>query len=108
LARQLREAEIRRRVDQLALRCSALIETSPDEALSLVREELQEFPANERLQSLQSSIVTQIAERRLEQARAEYMTRAHEALSSGKYAQAVRVLEDCQKQGILSPEIAEL
>jgi eukaryotic-like serine/threonine-protein kinase len=108
LARQLREAEIRRRVDQLALRCRALIETSPDEALSLVREELQEFPANERLQSLQSSIVTQIAERRLEQARAEYMTRAHEALSSGKYAQAVRVLEDCQKQGILSPEIAEL
>lgn len=105
---QLREAEMRRRVDQLALHCRGLMETLPEEALRLVREELQQAPGNERLLALQSSIVGQISERRLEQSRAEYLTRAHEALSSGRYVEALRLLESCKKEGIFSPEIAEL
>jgi eukaryotic-like serine/threonine-protein kinase len=108
LARKLREAEVRRRVDQVVLRCRGLMETSPDEALKLVREELQQAPGNERLLALQSSIVGQISERSLELSRAEYLTRAHEALSSGRYLEALRLLETCQKEGIFSPEIAEL
>src|ERR1019366_5294530 len=108
LARKLREAEIRRRVDQVVLRCRSLIETSPEEALRLVREELQQAPGNERLVALQSSIVGQMSERHQEQARAQYLTRAHEALSGGRYVEALRLLETCQKQGISSPEIAEL
>jgi tetratricopeptide (TPR) repeat protein len=108
LARKLREAEIRRRVDQVVLRCRSLIETSPDEALRLVREELQQAPGNERLVALQSSITRQVSERSLEQSRAQYLTRAHEALSSGRYVEAVRLLESCQKEGVFSPEIAEL
>jgi tetratricopeptide (TPR) repeat protein len=108
LARKLREEEIRRRVDEVVLRCRSLIETAPEEALRLVREELQQVPGNERLVALQSSITRQISERGLEQSRAQYLTRAHEALSSGKYVEAVRLLESCQKEGIFSPEIAEL
>lgn len=108
LARKLREAEIRRRVDQVALRCRSLIESSPEEALRLVREELQQAPGNERLLALQSSIVGQMSERSLEQSRAHYLTRAHEALSSGRYIEALRLLDSCQKEGIFSPEIAEL
>jgi tetratricopeptide (TPR) repeat protein/predicted Ser/Thr protein kinase len=108
LARKLREAESRRRVDQVVLRCRGFMETSPEEALKLVREELQQAPGNERLLALQSSIVGQMSERSVEQSRAEYLTRAHEALSSGRYLEALRLLESCQKEGISSPEIAEL
>jgi serine/threonine protein kinase len=108
LARKLREAEVRRRVDEVVLRCRSLMETSPEEALHLVREELQQAPGNERLLSLQSSIAAQISQRSMEQSRAEYLTRAHEALSAGRYLEASRLLESCQKEGIFSPEIAEL
>ncbi len=108
LARQLREAEIRRRVDELGLRCRTLMETSPQEALQLVRDELQQTPGNERLLSLQSTIIAQISARSQELARADYLTRAHEALNSGRYLEALRLLESCQKEGISSPEIAEL
>ena len=105
---QLREAEMRRRVDQLALQCRSLMETSPEEALRLVREELQQAPGNERLLALQSSVADHISQIHLEQARAEYLTRAHDALSNGRYVEALRLLESCKKEGISSPEISEL
>ena len=108
LARKLREAQIRRRVDEVVLRCRSLMETSPQEALQLVRDELQQVPGNERLLTLQSSIAGHISERSLELSRAEYLTRAHEALSGGRYLEALRLLESCQKEGIASPEISEL
>jgi hypothetical protein len=40
--------------------------------------------------------------------RADYLTRAHDALSNGRYVEALRLLESCKKEGISSPEIAEL
>ena len=52
LARKVREAEIRRRVDEVVLQCRSLMETSPEEALRVVRDELQQTPGNERLLSL--------------------------------------------------------
>ena len=108
VGRQLREEEVRRRVDQLALRCRGMLETSPEEALKLVREALQEAPSNERLLSLQSTIVGHISARSQEQSRSQYLNRAHDALSSGRYTEALRILEACQKEGISSPEIVEL
>ena len=108
LARKLRDEEIRRRVDEVALRCRTLIETSPEEALKHVHQLLHEAPGNERLLALQSTIVGQISNRTQERARAEYLQKAHEALSSGRYAEALRLLEACQKEGISSPEITEL
>jgi len=108
VGRQLREEEVRRRVDQLALRCRGLLETSPEEALKLVREALQETPSNERLLSLQSTIVGHISARSQEQSRTQYLNRAHDALSAGRYTEALRLLEACQKEGLSSPEILEL
>jgi len=108
LARKLRAEEIRRRVDEVALRCRSLIDTSPEEALKLVHQLLHEAPGNERLLALQSTIVGHIAERTQEQARSQYLQRAHEALSKGNYVEALRLLESCQKAGIASPEITEL
>jgi eukaryotic-like serine/threonine-protein kinase len=108
LARKLRDEELRRRVDEVALRCRTLIETSPEEALKLVHQLLHEAPGNERLLALQSTIVGHISERTQEQARAGYLQKAHEALSSGRYAEALRLLEKCQAEGNVSPEITEL
>jgi len=108
LARKLRDEELRRRVDDVALRCRTLIETSPEEALKLVHQLLHEAPGNERLLALQSTIVSHIAERTQERARGEYLQKAHEALSAGRYTEALRLLEACQKEGIASPEITEL
>ena len=108
VTRQLREQETRRRVDQMALRCRALLETSPDLALKEVREALEEDPGNERLLALQSMIVTHLTERNQDQARAGFMARANEALSAGKFTDALRLLETCQKEGLSSPEIVEL
>jgi len=105
---QLREVEMRRRVDQLALQCRRLMETSPEEALQLVREELEQTPGNERLRALESSIAAQVSQHRREQSLAQYLTRAHEALSGGKYVEVLRLLESCKKEGISSPELAEL
>jgi hypothetical protein len=108
LARKLRDEELRRRVDEVALRCRTLIETSPEEALKLVHQLLHEAPGNERLLALQSTIVGHISERTQEQARAGYLQKAHEALSSGRYTEALRLLEKCQAEGNVSPEITEL
>ena len=108
LSRKLRDEEIRRRVDEVALRCRSLIEASPEEALKLVHQLLHEAPGNERLLALQSTIVGHISERTQEQARSQYLQRAHHALSKGDYVEALRLLESCQKEGIVSPEINEL
>jgi len=108
LARKLRDEEIRRRVDEVALRCRSLIDTSPEEALKLVHQLLHEAPGNERLLALQSTMVGHISERTQEQARSQYLQRAHEALGKGNYIDALRLLETCQKEGIASREIAEL
>lgn len=105
---QLREVEMRRRVDQLALQCRNLMDTSPEEALRLVHEELQQAPGNERLLGLHVRIAEHISQQRREQSLAQYLTRAHEALSGGKYVEVLRLLESCKKEGISSPEIAEL
>ena len=108
LARKLRDEEIRRRVDEVALRCRSLIDTSPEEALKLVHQLLHEAPGNERLLALQSTIVGHISDRTQEQTRSQYLQRAHEALSKGNYIDALRLLESCQREGIASPEITEL
>lgn len=108
LARKLRDEEIRRRIDEVAVRCRSLIDTSPDEALRLIHQVLHDVPGNERLLALQSTIVAHIAERSQQQARSNFLTSAHQALSAGRYVEALRLLESCEKESGSSPEIAEL
>ena len=108
LRRKLEEEQVRRRVEEVALRCRNLIDTSPDEALRLVDQAFADAPGNERLLALQATIVAHLAERGQEQTRASYLSRAHEALSAGRYLEALRLLETCQKEGGSSPEISEL
>jgi len=57
---------------------------------------------------LQSAIEERLAHLKLEEARASYMARAHEAIRSQRYREAVQVLESCLSEGILSDEITDL
>jgi hypothetical protein len=84
------------------------MESSPQEALSLVQEQLRDFPAEERLLILQSAIEERLAHLKLEEARSRYLARAHEAIRSQRYRDAVQVLESCHSEGILSDEITDL
>jgi eukaryotic-like serine/threonine-protein kinase len=108
LDRQIRDLETRRLVDEAVRRCRPLIETSPREALEIVREQLGRFPSDQRLLVLQSSIEERLAQSKLEDSRAWYLARAHEAMNSRHYSEAVKLLEGCHSEGIFSDEISEL
>jgi tetratricopeptide (TPR) repeat protein len=108
LSRQIRDFETRREVDDTVHRCRALLETVPQDALQFVRDKLREFPGNERLLVLQSSIEEQIEHIKLQESRAHFLAQANEAINQRQYRQAVRLMETCQADGIFSGEIAEL
>jgi eukaryotic-like serine/threonine-protein kinase len=108
LTRQIRDAELRRRIDETVKRCRELVETSPQAALQLVRDELRDLPGNQRLLALRSSIDLRVLEQTQEKSRAQYLAQAHDALSSADYVRALTLLETCQKEGAFSPEIADL
>ena len=108
LDRQQRELQIRAKVDETVQRCYPLMESAPQQALALVQQQLRELPAEERLLILQSAIEERLAHLKLEAARASYMARAHEAIRSQRYREAVQVLESCVAEGIPSDEITDL
>jgi hypothetical protein len=108
LERQYREFEARREVDETVQRCRALLETAPQDALQLVRDKLRDFPGNERLLVLQSSVEEQIENAKLQSACEHFLAQAHEAINQRQYRQAVRLLETCKADGIFSDEIGEL
>lgn len=108
LNKQFNELQVRARVEETVRRCYPLMENSPQEALSLVQEQLRELPAEERLLILQSAIEERLAHFKQEEARTRYMARAHEAIRSGRYREAVQVLEACHSEGVFSEEMTDL
>jgi tetratricopeptide (TPR) repeat protein len=58
--------------------------------------------------SLQSSIEEQLSRWTLEESRADYLARAHQALHRGKYEEAIQLLENCKAEGVFSDEITSL
>ena len=108
LSGQLRKLETRNRVDMVVQRCRALLETSPAEALEVVKEELRQTPGDERLSSLRTTIEAQVSRWTLEQARARYMKRASDALNRKQYKEAITLLQTCQAEGLFSHQLSEL
>lgn len=74
----------------------------------MVRDKLREFPGNERLLLLQSSVEEHIENSKLQAARGHCLAQAHQAIEQRQYRQAVRLLETCQADGLFSGDIAEL
>jgi len=73
-----------------------------------VRDKLRDFPGNERLLILQSSVEEEIENSKLQEFRAHFLAQAHKAIHQSQYRQAVTLLETCQADGMFSAEITEL
>jgi serine/threonine-protein kinase len=103
--RQIKEHENRRFVDETIQACRDL---RPREALTVVQKARQSIPGEERLQALEKLLADRVKRQTVEERRAEYLSQAREALSSGRYGDAVHVLEGCQADGIATDEIRSL
>ena len=108
LGTKIREAEVRKHVDGVVQRCLPLIESSPREAADIIATELKKYPGEKKLLSLQTDVENHLSRWTLEKARASYLTRAREALDRGEFSEVVRLLQNCQSEGIFSDEIREL
>jgi serine/threonine-protein kinase len=105
IERQLRDHDNRRLVDETVQACRDL---GPREALELVRAARQRLPSDERLLALEGLLTERFRQQNVEDRRAEYLMRAREALKTGEYSDAVRILEFCQAEGIATGEVLSL
>ena len=80
----------------------------PREALDLVRKARLKLPGDERLLSLEALLANRVKMQSVEERRADYLARAREALEASQYADAVRILETCQAEGLATGEILSL
>jgi serine/threonine protein kinase len=103
--RQIKEYENKFLVDETVQACRNL---RPREALELVRKARLRLPGEERLLSLEALLADRVRQQSVEERRGDYLAKAREALEGGQYAEAVRVLEMCQTEGIATGEILSL
>ena len=103
--RQIRGQENRRFVEETIQACRDL---RPKEALKVVQEARQRVPGEERLQGLEKLLSDRVKRQTEEERREEFVSQAREALAGGKFADAVRILEGCQAEGIATDEILSL
>ena len=103
--RQIKEHENRLLVDETVQACRNL---SPREALELVRKARLRLPGDERLLSMEALFADRVRQQTVEERRADYLAKARENLENGMYADAVRILELCQTEGIANGEILSL
>ncbi len=105
LERQIKEHENRLLVDQTVQECRNL---RPREALELVRKARLRLPGEERLLNLEALLAERFRQQSVEDRRADYLAKARESLEKKQHAEAVRVLELCQAEGIATGEILSL
>ena len=103
--RQIKDHENRRFVDETVHACRDL---RPREALTVVQNARQRLPGEERLQELEKLLADRVKRQTVEERREEYLSQAREALKSGRYGDAVHILEGCQADGIATDEISSL
>jgi serine/threonine-protein kinase len=103
--RQIRDLENRQIVEDTVQTCRDL---RPSHALALVQKARQRLPGDERLLALEGLLAERVRQQTAEERRDEYLSQAREALSGGQYAEAVRILEVCEREGIARDEIRSL
>jgi serine/threonine-protein kinase len=103
--RQIREHENRILVDQTVQDCRNL---RPREALELVRKVRLRLPGEEKLLNMEALLAERLRQQSVEDRRADYIAKARESLEKKQHAEAVRVLELCQAEGIATGEILSL
>jgi serine/threonine-protein kinase len=105
LDRQIRDLESRRFVDETIQACRDL---RPKEALELVQQARQRLPGDERLQGLEKLLADRVRRQTVDERRQEFVSQARESIAGGQFADAVRILEGCQAEGIATDEIRSL
>jgi serine/threonine-protein kinase len=103
--RQIKEHENRILVDETVASCRDL---RPREALELVRKARLRLPGEEKLLNMEALLAERLRQQSVDDRRADYLARARESLESKQHAEAVRVLELCQAEGIATGEILSL
>jgi len=103
--REIREQEKRRLVDDTTQACRDLL---PRQALALVQKARRDLPGDERLLALEGLLTERVRKQTVEERRDEYLAQAREAIGNKLYAEAVRILEGCQREGIATSEIDAL
>jgi serine/threonine-protein kinase len=103
--RDIREQEKRRLVDDTTQACRNLL---PHQALALVQKARRDLPGDERLLALEGLLTERVRKQTAEERRDEYLAQAREAISNKVYAEAIRILEGCQREGIATSEIDTL
>jgi serine/threonine-protein kinase len=103
--RQIKGLEDRKFVDDTVQSCRGL---RPREALELVQKAQQRLPEDERLLELERLLTERFRQQTVEERRDEYLSQAREAISGGRYSDAVRILGWCEEEGIATDEIRSL
>ena len=78
------------------------------QALDVVEKALQKVPGNSRLESLRMMIQDQLLKERNEADKATCLRQANEAISLGRYADAIQILEGAQLRFVDTPDVDEL
>jgi eukaryotic-like serine/threonine-protein kinase len=105
IERRIQEQENRRYVDETLQACRDL---RPRQALPLIQKARQSLPGDERLLALEGLLAERVRQQSVEERRDDYLIQAREAISNGLFANAVQILEGCQREGIASKEIEPL
>jgi tetratricopeptide (TPR) repeat protein len=103
--RLIQEQENRRYVDETLQACRDL---RPRQALPLIQKARQSLPGDERLLTLEGLLAERVRQQSVEERRDDYLIQAREAIGNGLFANAVQILEGCQREGIASKEIEPL
>jgi serine/threonine-protein kinase len=105
IERKLRELENGRVVEDTLRACRDL---APREALDQVQQARQRVPADSRLLELEALLSDRLRQQSLDERRADYLTRAREALGRKQYAEATRILEFAQAEDLATGELLAL
>jgi serine/threonine protein kinase len=103
--RQIKEYEDRRLADDTVRACRDL---RPREALEVVREARLRVPGDERLLSLERLLDERLRRQSVDERLDGYLAQAREYLKTSRYGEAVRILELCQAEGIVTEEALSL
>jgi tetratricopeptide (TPR) repeat protein len=103
--RRLKEMESTRLVESTIQACRDL---RPREALELVRKSRQQMPTDDRLLSLEARLNERIQQLSVEERRADFLSRAEEALKASRFSDAVHILEACQAENLAGEEVTAL
>jgi serine/threonine-protein kinase len=103
--RLAREQENRRVVEDAVRACRDLPLRA---ALDVVQKARQRLPADQQLLSVEAMLSDRLRQQSVDERRSDYMTRARQSLNQQQYAEAIRLLEFCQAEGIASEEVVNL